>query len=154
MVVLDRRLAARLRASLSRLRVPITFLDREVFESATLLLLVPVFVLDGLLEPDILVLIVGLLVAVEDEEVVTVDWALPLSLLVGVVVVEDPLTAKPGANGLTHPSKDAVAFGLGTMDTLDVPLTVSVGPDVLFPPRVDGWFSPFPLPPAASLPGE
>lgn len=125
-----RRVAARFRASLNRLMVLRTFLDLEVLESATIAL-VRVLVVDGLLALDILVLI-------------RPDLWLP-PLFFGMVVEDEvlnvggdgigkeaPLTAKPGANGFTHPSADSVALGLGTMVTRDVlGLTPSVGPDFL-----------------------
>ena len=123
-MVRDRRVAARFNASLSRLKAWI----------------IPVLVLDGLLEPDILLpgssTLFGILAV--DDELVRVPW-IPLDGVVVEAVVEDPLTAKPGANGFTHPSIDSVAFGFATMVTLEVALlpVASVGPDVLRSSGVD-----------------
>ena len=56
----------------------------------------------------------------------------------GEVVVEDPFTAKPGANGFTHPSMDGLAFGFGEMVTRDVAFLASVEPDVFLVPVCGG----------------
>lgn len=119
-LVRNRRPAERLRASLSRLKVCITlFLGLKLFDSAGISVLL---VLDRLLE-SVIVVLGGL------------GLSTFLEFVVGEVVVEDPFTAKPGANGFTHPSMDGVAFGFGAMVTRDVALLPSLGPeDVLFVP--------------------